>query len=84
MAKLKNNHFIIFQFPNKFLWIMIGAWLLSWFSKGLIFSISRTVFYIAGIIWAYEEIANGVNLFRRILGGVVLMVIGFGMLKAMM
>jgi hypothetical protein len=29
-----NNRYIIFQFPNKYLWAMIGVWLLSRFSTG--------------------------------------------------
>jgi hypothetical protein len=82
MAEEKSSKFVIFQFPNKPMWVLAAAWLVSYFSSGLISSVSRTVFYIAGIIWAYEEITDGVNLFRRILGLAALLAIGYLMLKA--
>lgn len=79
----RNNQFIIIQLPNKYLWIMIGSWLVGWFAQGVVFPISRTVLAVAGIIWAYEEITNGVNWFRKVLGLVVLIVISYGVFKAM-
>jgi hypothetical protein len=59
---------IILQKPNKYLYIMGGAWLVSNFTNGLLHSIANALFIIFGIIWAYEEITTGVNWFRKLLG----------------
>jgi hypothetical protein len=36
---------------------------------------ASSVFYVALSIWAYEELARGVNWFRRLLGAAVLVYI---------
>jgi hypothetical protein len=71
----KKERYVIYQFPNWQLWLMMGSWILARLSSGAVYWLATTIFYIATIIWAY---ANGVNVFRRILGTVVLVIIGFG------
>lgn len=64
--------FVIFQPPNKYLWTMIITWLLGFVTTGILYSLTRTTFLIAGIVWSYEEIVHGANWFRKILGVAVL------------
>lgn len=76
---LLNTDFVIFQWPNAYLWTMIVAWAVSYFfTTGYIYAVSRTVFYIAGVIWAYEEIVHGANWFRRLLGAAVMIILFIG------
>ena len=65
---MEEKPFVIAQFPNKYLWIMIVTWMVSYFTKGPIQSFSRSIFYVSAIIWSYEEIVHGINWFRQILG----------------
>jgi len=74
MEKRKEN-FIIAQFPNKWLWIMIIAWPLSHIVPGQYGVLAKTVFYVTAVIWSYEEIINGVNWFRNLLGLTVMMLV---------
>jgi hypothetical protein len=80
MNEQKKN-FVIFQFPNLYLWVMIISWPFSRFATGLVQSVSRTVFITATIIWSYEEIVHGVNWFRKLLGAVVLGLTVVGLFK---
>ena len=80
----KENKFVIVQFPNLPLIIMFLAWVVSYFSQGYINLVSRSVFIVAGVIWSYEEIFHGVNWFRRILGGVVMLMIFMDILTGFM
>lgn len=52
---------------------MFVGWLLSMATTGLAYAFSRSFFYAAAIIWAYEELFDGVNWFRRTLGFLVLL-----------
>jgi hypothetical protein len=70
----------IIQFPNKFLITMFVAWLISHYSEGYLFSFSRTIFIVAGVIWSYEEIVHGVNWFRKILGIIIMVMIMTGII----
>ena len=57
------------QFPNAPLIVALLAAGVSWVAgDGSIYEVARGVFYVALTIWAWEEAARGVNLFRRILG----------------
>ena len=62
---------IIFQFPNWQAVAMLSGWLGSKIFSGFIGDLAEALFYAAGFIWAYEEIFNGVNWFRRLLGAIV-------------
>ena len=66
------SKFVIAQFPNWQLMVMFAGWLGTKLTQGQLLAISKTVFYIGGILWAYEELFNGVNRFRKLLGAVVM------------
>ncbi|MDP3988964.1 MAG: hypothetical protein Q8P93_01895 [bacterium] len=61
----------ILQFPNTPLIILIIARIIAQFSPGTIHALALAVFYAAGFIWAYREITDGSNWFRKLLGFVV-------------
>lgn len=63
----------IAQFPNWQIITAALAFVVSRMSQGIIQSIATSIFFAAAIIWAYEEMYNGVNWFRRTLGSVVML-----------
>ncbi|MBK8295100.1 MAG: hypothetical protein IPK93_10140 [Solirubrobacterales bacterium] len=69
-SSLKVRGYTVAQFPNAPLAIAILAAVASrFFDEGSVaHGLSRAVFYAALTIWAYMELADGVNLFRRVLG----------------
>ena len=74
----------IFQKPNRLLIIAIIGFAISRITGGSAHLIASTVFTMAIIIWAYEEATQGVNVFRKLLGATVLVIIGvslFGQLR---
>jgi hypothetical protein len=60
--------FAIVQFPNPPLIVAFLAGQVSGFVRGSEHSFARSVSYLAMTIWAYEELAEGVNWFRHLLG----------------
>lgn len=72
MTSQKN--LIIFQKPNLLVIIAAAGFAVSKVTGGSIQQLARVVFTMAIIIWAYEEAATGVNLFRKLLGAVVLLI----------
>jgi hypothetical protein len=57
------------QFPNPPLIVALLAAIVSWVAgDGSIYDVARAIFYVALTVWAWEEAARGVNLFRRALG----------------
>lgn len=67
------------QFPNMPLIVALLAAVVSWVAgDGSIYEVARAVFYVALTVWAWEEAAHGVNVFRRILGvgGLIYVVVG--------
>lgn len=54
---------------------MIITWAIAYFTEGIIYNIANALFFVSGIIWAYEEITNGVNRFRKILGVIVMLML---------
>lgn len=62
----------IIQFPNKALWVAIAAAVINMFATGHLFDVVKVIYYLALIVWAYQEITTGVNWFRRGLGWAVL------------
>lgn len=70
---------VIGQWPNLPLWIFAAAagasWLLELAMPGLpvqVFLILRVVALVSLAVWAMDEIARGVNPWRRCLGAAVL------------
>lgn len=72
---------IIFQKPNKSLTIAMIAFVLSIVLTGIYQKISSSVYYIAIIIWAYQEVSTGVNWFRKLLGTVALLMTFVGLVN---
>lgn len=63
------------------LWFYFGlaSWVLGRFSIGYYFGLARD---ISLIYWAYLEIRHGVNLWRRFLGLVILIVVIVGRIRS--
>ncbi len=75
--ELKIRDYTVGQFPNPPLWIALAAFLIALLTNegSTINDLARAVFYVALTVWAYEELAKGVNGFRRSLGAVALVLI---------
>ncbi len=74
------RRFPIVQFPNLPLITAFLAGEAGKFVRGTEHSFAASVSYVAMTIWAYEELARGVNWFRRLLGlvYVVILVVRIG------
>jgi hypothetical protein len=62
------RRFPIVQFPNLPLIVAFLAGQVGGFVRGSEHSFARSVSYLAMTIWAYGELAQGVNWFRHLLG----------------
>jgi hypothetical protein len=62
------RRFPIVQFPNVPLIAALVAGEAGQFVRGREHSFAASAAYLAMTIWAYEELAHGVNWFRRLLG----------------
>ncbi len=62
---------MVFQKPNLPLLIAIVLWLSAKISQGTTREYISVLFITVMLWWAYLEITSGVNLFRRVLGVVV-------------
>jgi hypothetical protein len=58
----------IVQFPNAPLIVAFASGLLAHHSHGRVHSYAQAISYLAMAIWAYLELFDGVNAFRRLLG----------------
>jgi hypothetical protein len=58
----------IVQFPNAPLILAFASGLVADYSHGREHSYARAISYLAMAIWAYLELFQGVNAFRRLLG----------------
>lgn len=65
------RRFPLAQWPNPPLWAAIAGFVVSRLAGGLVGGIAEAIFFLAIGAWAYLEIAEGVNWFRRCLGAVV-------------
>lgn len=63
---------IVGQFPNPVLAVWLAAALISLPARGDLESVSSAVATVALAAWAYSELSEGVNWFRRLLGAAVL------------
>jgi hypothetical protein len=62
------RRFPIAQFPNPPLIAALAAGVLAQVAHGATHDYARSVAELAIGVWAYEELAHGVNWFRRLLG----------------
>lgn len=66
---------IIWQNPNPPLYIWAGATILAkLIQNGVLHNLFEATAFIALLVWSLLEILRGVNIFRRVLGAVVLIV----------
>jgi hypothetical protein len=81
---LKIRGYTVGQFPNPPLWVALTALLIGLVTNegSTVNDLARAVFYVALTVWAYEELANGVNGFRRLLGAVALVLIVIAIARA--
>jgi hypothetical protein len=72
--------FPIAQFPNAPLLVALGGWLVAALTNGSVHACARAVFYVALAVWAWEELAGGVNWLRGVFGvcGLVYVVVHVG------
>jgi hypothetical protein len=56
------------QFPNAPLLVALAGWAVAAPTDGAVHDYARATFYAGLAAWAWEELADGVNLFRRALG----------------
>jgi hypothetical protein len=67
---LKIRGYTVAQFPNAPLWLALAGLGLSWLlsSGSTAHAFARALFYVGIAIWAWLELTDGVNGFRRLLG----------------
>jgi hypothetical protein len=70
------------QFPNEPLIVALIAGLVAKDLHGLSHSYAMAIERLGIAVWAYEELTDGVNWFRRLLGLVVLIVTVMSLVKA--
>ena len=58
------------QFPNPPLIAAFVALAVGALTEGAVHAVARAVFYLGLGVWAYLELAQGVNAFRRVIGAV--------------
>ncbi len=73
----------IAQFPNAPLLTAIAAWIVARLSDGAAHDIASAVFYVALACFAWWEVSDGVNTFRKLVGAVVLAWIVFSLSRAL-
>ncbi len=61
-------HAPVAQFPNAPLLLALAAMLVAALTSGAVEAWARAVLYVALGIWAYLELSDGANAFRRALG----------------
>jgi hypothetical protein len=70
----------IIQKPNTLLIVTLAGYLLESISGGILRVLASIIIIIAGSIWSYLEITKGVNIFRKLLGIFVLLLIFWNLL----
>ena len=72
--------FPVVQVPNAPLLVALGAWLVAVVTDASVHAYARATFYIGLAAWAWIELTDGTNWFRRALGagGLVYVVIKIG------
>jgi hypothetical protein len=72
--------FPVVQFPNAPLTVALGGWVVAVATDGSAHAYARATFYTGLAAWAWLELADGTNWFRRALGagGLVYVVVKVG------
>lgn len=60
--------FILWQFPNPPLILALVALVAGWLTTGTAHSVARALFVIGFAVFAWLELFQGVNWFRRLIG----------------
>jgi hypothetical protein len=60
--------FPIAQFPNGPLLVTLAGWGVARAGGGAVHDAGRAIFLVGLAVWAWQEAADGVNWFRRLLG----------------
>src|SRR5205085_1951509 len=77
----KDGQVVIAQMPNAPLIVAFMADGVSYLSHGQVKTVSTWIAQVAFVIWSIMEIRWGVNPFRRILGAIVLALMGFAIFR---
>jgi hypothetical protein len=72
------RRFPLAQFPNPPLLLAFAGWGVAAAADGVAHDVGRAVFAVGLAVWAWLEVAGGVNWFRRLLGAGVLVWIAVG------
>jgi hypothetical protein len=75
--------FPVIQFPNEPLLVALIAAVAARFLHGLAHSYAQAISDLGMAVWAYVELTDGVNWFRRLLGAVFLVLTVMTVAKAM-
>jgi hypothetical protein len=67
--------YVLGQAPNTLIYIMAVGFVGQLFSKGAVNTFFDLLFFGAAFAWGYLEIRYGESNFRRILGGVIIVLI---------
>jgi hypothetical protein len=78
----KTGKIVLWQWPNIPLWTWIASAVIGRFVDGGLGTAVHVVGSLALAVWAVMEIGWGVNPFRRIVGGVVLAALVYGLITA--
>jgi len=74
---------VIAQFPNWPLWVWLAATVFEHtLASGDGLALARLISFAAIVYWAYLEIVAGVNPFRKVLGGSVLLFVLYSRLSS--
>jgi len=60
--------FVLAQWPNPPLWVALAGALVARLGQGRVHDVATAVFFMGLTVWAYLEVTEGVNWFRRALG----------------
>ena len=60
--------FIVWQFPNPPLILALAALVAGWLTTGTAHSVARALFVVGFAVFAWLELFQGVNWFRRLIG----------------
>ena len=80
----ETGEIVVFQLPNIPLWVFLAATAIRmlFHPHGAIGTVVSVVGTVALLVWAGLEIARGESPFRRVLGGVVAIVVLVGLLTS--